>query len=429
MLVSAAIRDVTGRRQAEERQRALRERLAQSNRDLEDFVAVAAHDLHEPLRKARFFGGRVSELSSALLDGEGREDLARMDGALERMQTLIDGLLTYTLISTEADERQAVDLGHVAQEVVADLAMRFEETGARLELGELPAVEANPTQMRQLLQNLLTNSLKYHRPDEPPRVRVEARPSARPGYCEISVADNGIGFEQERAERIFGLFERLQGRSKSEGAGLGLALCRKIAERHGGGIRARSRPGEGATFVVTLPLSSAAPTLGRLAARDAAPAPEQPVNVLIVDDQEEDYAITCRLLEEGGASTFSVNWDPTSDTARAALATGGHDVVLMDLRLGDADGLALIEEARRAGSRAGLILLTGVETPGLAERARAAGADAYLSKRKTGTVELQAVIARLLSARKHASAPARPGRAGAACVHQMRLRHTGAIDA
>src|SRR5439155_2447892 len=152
VLVSAAIRDVTGRRQAEERQRALRERLAQSNRDLEDFVAVAAHDLHEPLRKARFFGGRVSELSSALLDGEGREDLARMDGALERMQTLIDGLLTYTLISTEADERQAVDLGHVAQEVVADLAMRFEETGARLELGELPAVEANPTQMRQLLQ-------------------------------------------------------------------------------------------------------------------------------------------------------------------------------------------------------------------------------------------------------------------------------------
>jgi signal transduction histidine kinase len=159
-----------------------------------------------------------------------------------------------------------VDLSVVARGVVADLETRIEETGGQVEINELPTIEADPTQMQQLLQNLIGNALKFHREDEPPLVKVHAQRlngrgelpvegTADADTCRITVVDNGVGFDDEKhLDRIFQVFQRLHSWSEYEGTGIGLATCRKIVERHGGKITAESKPGQGATFVVTLPI-------------------------------------------------------------------------------------------------------------------------------------------------------------------------------
>jgi light-regulated signal transduction histidine kinase (bacteriophytochrome) len=181
------------------------------------------------------------------------------------MRTLIHDLLTFSCVTTKGKPFARVDLRQVAREVVSDLEGSIHETGGRVEVGDLPSVEADPMQMRQLLQNLIGNGLKFHRPDVPPVVRVEGkvlsrmeRPFTGDGrsdpFVEIIVADNGIGFEEIYLDRIFELFQRLHGRSEYEGTGMGLAICRKIVERHGGCISAQSKPAEGASFLVMLPV-------------------------------------------------------------------------------------------------------------------------------------------------------------------------------
>jgi signal transduction histidine kinase len=142
----------------------------------------------------------------------------------------------------------------VAQEVMSDLEVRIQEVGGQVNVENLPRIEADPTQMRQLLQNLIANALKFHRQDQPPVVKVHAGNASPNGSCQIFVEDNGIGFDEKYLDRIFQVFQRLHGRSEYEGSGVGLATCRKIVERHGGTISARSAPGQGATFIVTLPL-------------------------------------------------------------------------------------------------------------------------------------------------------------------------------
>jgi signal transduction histidine kinase len=234
-----------------------------SNRELQDFAAAASHDLQEPLRKIEAFGSRLKTKYDEILDEPGRDYLARMLAATVRMRQLINDLLSFARVTTKARAFVTVDLTEVAQEVVSDLEERMYETGGRVEVGALPAIEAEPLQMRQLLQNLIGNALKFHREGEPPVVRIEGRlldasdPHAEgfapgPRRCEIQVQDNGIGFEEVYSERIFELFQRLHGRDEYEGTGMGLAICRKIVTRHGGTISARSAPGHGATFVATL---------------------------------------------------------------------------------------------------------------------------------------------------------------------------------
>ncbi len=154
----------------------------------------------------------------------------------------------------------------IAEGVISDLESRAQETGATIDVGPLPVIDADPTQMRQLLQNLVGNALKFHRPGVPPVVTVRAEvvpaadgPEDRP-LCRITVADNGIGFEEKYLDRIFQVFQRLHGRQEYEGTGVGLAICRKIVERHGGAITAHSTPGAGTTFVVTLPALQPTPT-------------------------------------------------------------------------------------------------------------------------------------------------------------------------
>ena len=252
------------RKRAEDELRASAARLAHSNRELQDFASVASHDLQEPLRKIQAFGDRLKTKCAAELTDEGRDYLARMQNAAGRMQTLINDLLTFSRVTTKTRPFTPVDLGQVAHEVAADLEVRVAEVGARVEIGDLPTVDADPLQMRQLLQNLIGNALKFRRAEEPPVVRVSAEivPSseARASLtvpaaeaCRITVSDNGIGFDEKYLDRIFTVFQRLHGRDKYEGNGVGLAVCRRIAERHGGSITAGSVPGLGATFTVTLP--------------------------------------------------------------------------------------------------------------------------------------------------------------------------------
>jgi signal transduction histidine kinase len=175
-----------------------------------------------------------------------------MRSAAKRMQVLINDLLAFSRVATKAQPFAPVNLATVAREVAHDLELRTHEAGGHIDLGELPIIDADPLQMRQLLQNLVGNALKFQRDDVPPVVTIGA--ALNEGLCQITVADNGIGFDEKYAERIFTMFERLHGRGKYEGTGIGLAICRRIAERHGGTIIAHSTPGEGSTFIVTLPV-------------------------------------------------------------------------------------------------------------------------------------------------------------------------------
>src|SRR5262249_54874021 len=200
----------------------------------------------------------TSQYHAALAD-EGRDYLQRMQNAGRRMQTLINDLLAYSRVTTKGQPLVPVCLAEVARQVLLDLECRLSDTHGRVDLGELPEAQGDPTQLRQLLQNLIGNGLKYHKKGEPPVVRVWAEPLPDEGRWLLLVADNGIGFDEKHLPRIFAPFQRLHGRGEYEGTGMGLAICRRIAERHGGSITARSAPGQGSTFMVTLSAAQPAP--------------------------------------------------------------------------------------------------------------------------------------------------------------------------
>ncbi|MDQ3013227.1 MAG: CHASE3 domain-containing protein [Acidobacteriota bacterium] len=249
----AIYRELTRRQRAEVQTLTLNQELGRSNRELQDFAYVASHDLQEPLRKIQAFGDRLKSKYGPALNDEGRDYLDRMQNSARRMHTLINDLLEYSRVATKGQPFTPVDLNQVASDVLGDLEVRVQQSGGRVEMGELPVMDADPLQMRQLLQNLIGNALKFYRPEQPPVVRVTAE-GTEDGLCLIAVADNGIGFEEKYLDRIFTPFQRLHGRSEYEGTGMGLAVCRRIAERHGGTITAQSTPGQGTTFLVTLPL-------------------------------------------------------------------------------------------------------------------------------------------------------------------------------
>jgi PAS domain S-box-containing protein len=250
---SARKRSEDAGRDAGNKLRAYAARLERSNRELETFASVASHDLQEPLRKIRAFGDRLASKYGPQLEPDARDYLERMCGAAGRMQALIENLLSFSRVTTKAKPFVAVDLASVARDVLSDLESRIAQTGGRVEVGELPTLVADATQMQQLLQNLLVNALKFRRDGVPPVVRVTSRPLPDGERFELRVQDNGLGFEEQYAERIFGMFQRLHGRSEFEGTGIGLAICRKIVERHDGTIVASGVPGEGALFVVIMP--------------------------------------------------------------------------------------------------------------------------------------------------------------------------------
>jgi PAS domain S-box-containing protein len=243
-------------RQSEEKLREFTTQLEYSNRELQDFAYVASHDLQEPLRKIVVFGERLKEKSGESLAAESRDYLERMQKAAARMQTLINDLLAFSRVTTKAHPFAPVDLAEIAHEVVNDLEARMEQVKGRVEIGGLPVIDAEKLQMRQLLQNLIGNALKFRKPEEPPVVKVAARKfsdEAGRELCELTVSDNGIGFDEKYLDRIFNVFQRLHTRGEYEGTGMGLAIVKKIAVHHGGDITAKSKPGGGATFILTLP--------------------------------------------------------------------------------------------------------------------------------------------------------------------------------
>lgn len=249
--------DTTELKHTETELRAFARQLELSNQELQSFASVAAHDLQEPLRKIETFGERLNERYASALEGSGQVYLERMRSAAHRMRTLINDLLTYSRVTTRAKPFGEVDMAEIATDVVSDMDLFIEQVGGRVEIGELPIVVADPTQMYQLLQNLIQNALKYHRDDLPPVVHIESESGSQSESSprlRFVVRDNGIGFDEKYTERIFSVFQRLHDRSRYEGTGMGLAICRKIVERHGGTINATSTPGHGTEFVVTLPL-------------------------------------------------------------------------------------------------------------------------------------------------------------------------------
>ena len=254
-------REVQERERAEEELRGALQKLERSNKDLEQFAYSASHDLQEPLRKVAAFGSLLEKRYAEDFPQQAREFIGYMQSGAQRMQCLIDDLLVYSRVTTRPKPFRKIDLNEVVEEVLEDLELRIEESEAEIGVDKLPEIEADPSQMRQLFQNLIANGLKFRREGTVPRIHVSAGmpdtnvdddPNA---MTRISVSDNGIGFDEAQTERIFQVFQRLHSRQEYRGSGIGLAVCQRIVERHGGQISAESPGDSGAKFTVTLPVN------------------------------------------------------------------------------------------------------------------------------------------------------------------------------
>ncbi len=255
--VSASI-DVTESRLYRQQLEAANQELLHSNDNLQQFAYVASHDLQEPLRKIRAFGDLINERYGTELGDFGQDALHRMQSAAGRMSQLINDLLTYSRITTHRQPFTPVNLEQVLDDVLADLDLRMAETGVVLHRDHLPVVAGDESQLRQLFQNLLTNAIKFQPLDKPEHipsvdVRCLRTETDGHGWYEISVIDNGIGFDDKYTDRIFQVFQRLHSQQVYAGTGVGLAICFRVVDSHGGTISAQSQPDEGATFLVRLP--------------------------------------------------------------------------------------------------------------------------------------------------------------------------------
>lgn len=234
--------------------------LGERNRQLQEFAHIASHDLQEPVRKIRIFGEMLREHSQAL-GGSGRDYLDRMLGASTRMQSLIASLLAFARVGANKPAQVPVDVQQVVNDVLADLIAESHIPHPRVLVGNLPKVVGDPVLLRQVMQNLLANAVKFVKPGERASIEINGeafRPDgATADWCRITVKDSGIGFDPAESERVFDLFRRLHGRATYEGSGIGLAIVRRIIEHHGGRVRATGSPGIGATFEIEMPMTPA----------------------------------------------------------------------------------------------------------------------------------------------------------------------------
>ena len=234
--------------------------LEKSNKELQDFAYIASHDLQEPLRKVTAFGDRLQTKYGDVLGERGGDYLQRMRSSATRMQDLITDLLDFSRVTTKGNPFVETDLEKIVQGLISDFEVHLEEKDASISSDGLPSVECDPLQMRQLLQNLIGNALKFTAEGVPPRIQIshqrfqDLQDGMFRTFYGIRVRDNGIGFDEKYLDRIFGVFQRLHGRDEYQGTGVGLAICRKIVERHDGTLTASSTPGQGAEFVFTLPI-------------------------------------------------------------------------------------------------------------------------------------------------------------------------------
>jgi two-component system sensor kinase FixL len=244
--------EITARKRAEEKLRLHTAKVESVNRELQEFAFVASHDLQEPLRKIRTFADRLRKRLGDELDERAEDYFARMENSARRMQHLIRDLLKYSLIASKPEPFSEINLNEVAEEVAQIFELILNKTGGKLEIAQLPIIEADGTQMKQLFQNLIGNALKFQDGKGKPLVKVYSKYVGENG-CRLFFEDNGIGFEETYLDRIFAPFQRLHSRNKYSGTGIGLSICRKIVEHHGGSITVHSKPGAGSTFIVSLP--------------------------------------------------------------------------------------------------------------------------------------------------------------------------------
>jgi signal transduction histidine kinase len=237
--------------------------LENANAELARFAYVASHDLQEPLRKIQTYGDLLKKKYSPLISGEGQHYIERMQKASQRLQKLIKDVLTYSRLTDSTTFFTKADLNAIINEILIDLELRIEESGAKIYVADLPELYVNPGQISQLFQNLISNALKFSRKDVPPEIHITYDISNKAGdhaangqqYCNICVQDNGIGFDESYMEQIFTLFKRLNDTNEYEGTGIGLAICKKIVEQHKGHIHAKSKINEGSTFIISLPIT------------------------------------------------------------------------------------------------------------------------------------------------------------------------------
>ena len=265
--VASAVNTTQSRHQRQQLE-ALNRELIRSNENLRQFASVASHDLQEPLRKIQAFSDLLQQQFTGQLSPDAQDIVHRMQNAAQRASTLVRDLLAYSRVSTDRQPLKQLSLATVLADVLDDLDFALHEVGGRVQLAQLPTLPADPIQLRQLFHNLLSNAIKFRQPDQPPVISIgaetvpaDALPADRilPGkmpdqlFWKITVRDNGIGFDAQHNERIFQLFQRLHGKNRYAGTGIGLAIARRVAENHGGFIIADSMPGAGATFAVYLP--------------------------------------------------------------------------------------------------------------------------------------------------------------------------------
>jgi len=246
--------DITERKLMEMAMEKTTEELKRSNQELEQFAYAASHDLQEPLHKIIAFGDRLKDLFRDIIPDKGKDYLERMQSAADRMRGLIEDLLQVARVHTRTEPFQNVDLNLVFKDALSDLEFLIKETGGKISCENLPVVFGDSLQIYQMFQNLLSNALKFHYPNKKPKVFVKCQ-SPKNGFASISISDNGIGIEEEYFERIFKPYQRLHGQEEYEGSGIGLTLCQKIVERHGGKISLESKAGKGTTFTILLPLT------------------------------------------------------------------------------------------------------------------------------------------------------------------------------
>ncbi len=264
--------EIAERKHSEEQVKKLNEQLLDNihtlenaNAELARFAYVASHDLQEPLRKIQTYGDLLNKKFSPQLTVDGQHYIGRMQKAAQRLQKLIKDVLTYSRLTDATAFFTKADINAIIKDILVDLELRIEEIGAKIYVDDLPKLFVNPGQISQLFQNLISNALKFARKDVTPEIRITYDISHKAGdhavngqeYCNISVADNGIGFDETYMEQIFTLFKRLNDTNEYEGTGIGLAICKKIVEQHKGSISAKSKLNEGSTFIISLPINTA----------------------------------------------------------------------------------------------------------------------------------------------------------------------------
>ena len=335
--------------------------LTRSNRALRDFAQAAAHDIQTPLRHMDSFSKLVIQTEGDQLSEGGRDKLERIAGAAQRLRAMTVSLLEFSQVDETPAKTHAVDLTTVAKQVVRDLGDVIQNASGQVHVGELPIVQADMGQMYQILINMIGNALKFHRPGVPPIVKLSGVREDKE-RCKILVADNGIGFNDARLDRVLSPFQRLVSQSEFKGSGIGMGTVRGIVERHGGSIAATSTLGVGSTFIVTLPLATTAAT--DVSNAVAVGALKRRLVVLLVDDSPDDLKIAEAALEK----VFNVLMVATGQEALRRLAEETVDAVLSDYRMPDMDGVELLRRVAIRFPSVRRILITSDSPTSLTSR-------------------------------------------------------------